>query len=72
MEIDPAAFAPRYALAWCLTWARETEEAMKVVEGAIEQFGRHPWLLQVLTGLYVQRVTARAPRPCTPSSRPER
>ena len=54
-EIDPAAFAPRYALAWCLTWARETEEAMKVVEGAIEQFGRHPWLLQVLTGLYMQR-----------------
>jgi serine/threonine-protein kinase len=54
-EIDPAAFAPRYALAWCLTWARETEEGMKVVEGAIEQFGRHPWLLQVLTGLYMQR-----------------
>ena len=54
-EIDPAAFAPRYALAWCLTWARETEEGMKVLEGAIEQFGRHPWLLQVLTGLYMQR-----------------
>jgi len=54
-EIDPAAFAPRYALAWCLTWARETEEGMRVAEGAIEQFGRHPWLLQVLTGLYMQR-----------------
>jgi len=25
------------------------------VDDAIEQFGRHPWFLQVLTGLYMQR-----------------
>lgn len=54
-ERDPTAFAPRYALAWTLTWARETEEGLATVQSAMEQFGRHPWLLQVLTGLYMQR-----------------
>jgi serine/threonine-protein kinase len=54
-EFDPAAFAPRFALAWTLTWARETEEGLGVVERGMEQFGRHPWFLQVLTGLYMQR-----------------
>jgi hypothetical protein len=28
---------------------------LTVVEGAMEQFGRHPWFLQVLTGLHMQR-----------------
>ena len=62
-DLDPAAFAPRFALALSLTWARETDEGLKVVEGAMEQFGRHPWLLQALTGLYMQcndRVRAEA------------
>jgi tetratricopeptide (TPR) repeat protein len=62
-DLDPAAFAARFGLAWSLTWARETDEGLKVVEGAIEQFGRHPWFLQVLTGLYMQcgdRVRAEA------------
>ena len=54
-DLDPAAFAPRFALALSLTWARETDEGLKVVENAMEQFGRHPWFLQVLTGLYMQR-----------------
>jgi serine/threonine-protein kinase len=54
-ELDPAAFAARFGLAWSLTWARETEEGLRVVEGAMEQFGRHPWFLQVLTGLHMQR-----------------
>ena len=54
-ELDPNAFAPRYALTWNQTWARETEAGLANVESAIDQFGRHPWLLQVLTGLYVQR-----------------
>jgi serine/threonine-protein kinase len=54
-ERDPTAFAPRYALAWALTWARETEEGLTTVQAAMDQFGRHSWLLQVLTGLYMQR-----------------
>ena len=54
-DLDPAAFAARFGLAWGLTWARETDEGLEVVEGAIDQFGRHPWFLQVLTGLYMQR-----------------
>jgi hypothetical protein len=54
-ERDPAAFAPRYALAWTQTWARETEAAMATVGTGIEQFGRHPWFLAVLTGLFMQR-----------------
>ena len=53
-ELDPAAFTPRYALAWSQAWARETAGGLATVESAIDQFGRHPWLLQVLTGLYVQ------------------
>src|SRR5258708_9751278 len=54
-EIDPAAFPPRYALAWTQTWARDTESGLATVDGAIEQFGRHPFLLQTLTGLYIQQ-----------------
>ena len=62
-DLDPSAFAPRFALVLSLTWARETDEGLKVVEGAMEQFGRHPWFLQALTGLYMQhgdRVRAEA------------
>ena len=54
-DLDPDAFTPRYALAWAQTWARDTEGGLATVDSAIEQFGRHPWLLQALTGLYMQR-----------------
>jgi serine/threonine-protein kinase len=54
-EVSPAAFTPRYALAWNQTWARQTADALTTVENAVEQFGRHPWLLQVLPGLYLQQ-----------------
>ena len=54
-ELDPSAFAPRYALAWCQAWARDTDAGITTAESAAEQFGRHPWLLQALTGLYAQR-----------------
>jgi serine/threonine-protein kinase len=62
-ERDPGAFAPRYSLVWALTWARETEEGLTTAHEAMELFGRHPWLLQALTGLYMQsgnRVFAEA------------
>jgi serine/threonine protein kinase/Tfp pilus assembly protein PilF len=55
VALDANAFAARYALVWTLTWARETEEGLTTANAAMEQFGRHPWLLQVLTGLYMQR-----------------
>jgi serine/threonine-protein kinase len=54
-EIAPAAFAPHYALTWTQTWARHTEDGIATVEATIEQFGRHPFLLHSLTGLYMQR-----------------
>ncbi len=54
-EIDPSAFTPHYALAWAQTWARDTDAGLATVDAAIDQFGRHPWLLQVLTGLFVQK-----------------
>jgi serine/threonine-protein kinase len=54
-DIAPGAFAPRYALAWTQTWARHTDDGIATVEGAIEQFGRHHFLLHTLTGLYMQR-----------------
>ena len=62
-ELDPSAFGPCYALVWNQTWARDTEAGLTTVAGALEQFGRHPWLLQALTGLYMQsgdRVRAEA------------
>ena len=54
-ELDPSAFTPRYSLLWNQTWARDTDAGLTTAESAIEQFGRHPWLLQSLTGLYMQR-----------------
>ena len=51
----PEAFAPAYALTWTLTWARRTDEGFAAVDDAMERFGRHPWILHVLTGLYMQR-----------------
>ena len=54
-DLDPAAFTPHYALAWAQTWARETDDGLATVEAAMDQFGRHPWFLQVLTGLFMQK-----------------
>ena len=52
---EPGAFAPHYALAWAHTWARNTEQGMTFTQRAMERFGRHPWMLQVMTGLFMQR-----------------
>jgi tetratricopeptide (TPR) repeat protein len=54
-EADPAAFAPSYAQVWTLCWAGRIDEAFAAAEQALEQFGRHPFLLQVLTSLYLTR-----------------
>ena len=54
-EREPGAFAPQYALAWAHTWARNTEAGIAHTQGAMERFGRHPWFLQALTGLFMQR-----------------
>jgi len=54
-EREPGAFAPHYALAWAYTWARETEKGLAFTQGAMERFGRHPWMLQVMTGLFMRR-----------------
>jgi serine/threonine-protein kinase len=58
-EREPGAFAPHYALAWAHTWARNTEQGIAFTQGAIERFGRHPWLLQAMTGLFMQRGDTR-------------
>jgi tetratricopeptide (TPR) repeat protein len=55
LDAVPEAFAPRYALSWVLTWARRTDEAFTSIDDGMERFGRHPWFLQVLTGVYMQR-----------------
>ena len=54
-DADPGAFAPWYALSWTLWWAGRADEAFAEAERAIDQFGRHPFLLQVLTPLYMAR-----------------
>src|SRR4029078_573068 len=54
-EREPNAFAPQYALAWAHTWARNTDAGVVHTQSAIERFGRNPWLLQAMTGLFMQR-----------------
>jgi serine/threonine-protein kinase len=54
-EREPGAFALHYALAWAHTWARNTERGLAFTQSAMERFGRHPWMLQVMTGLFMQR-----------------
>jgi Flp pilus assembly protein TadD len=54
-EREPGAFAPHYSLAWAHTWARNTEEGIAHTQTAIDRFGRHPWFLQTMTGLFMQR-----------------
>ena len=49
----PDSFATRYGLAWVLTWAKRFDAALAATNTAMEMFGRHPWLLQSLTGIYV-------------------
>jgi serine/threonine-protein kinase len=53
-ERDPNAFAPHYSLAWAHTWARNTEQGIAFTTDAIDRFGRHPFMLQVMTGLFMQ------------------
>jgi serine/threonine-protein kinase len=52
---EPGAFSPHYALVWAHTWARNTEQGLAFAQGAIERFGRHPWMLHAMTGLFMQR-----------------
>jgi serine/threonine-protein kinase len=54
-ELNPSVFTSHFAMAWTQTWARDTDAGLETVEAAIDQFGRHPWFLQVLTGLFVQK-----------------
>ena len=54
-EREPAAFGPTYATAWAHAWARNTEQGIAFTQAAMERFGRHPWFLQVMTGLFMQR-----------------
>jgi serine/threonine-protein kinase len=58
-EREPGAFAPHYALAWAHTWSRNTEQGLAHTQSAMERFGRHPWMLQVMTGLFMQRGDTR-------------
>jgi len=58
-EREPGAFSPHYALAWAHTWARNTEQGIAFTQRAMETFGRHPWMLQVMTGLFMQRGDTR-------------
>ena len=58
-EREPGAFGPTYATAWAHTWARNTEQGIAFTQSAMERFGRHPWFLQAMTGLFMQRGDTR-------------
>jgi hypothetical protein len=58
-EREPGAFSPHYSLAWAHTWARNTDAGIAFTQAAVERFGRHPWLLQAMTGLFMQRGDTR-------------
>lgn len=52
-EANPAAFAPAYSLVWALEWSGDAALALVEAESALEKFGRHPYLLHSLTGIYM-------------------
>ena len=53
ISANPGSYATRFGQAWCLTWMRRFEDALSAVNSGIERFGRQPWLLQVLPGIYL-------------------
>jgi serine/threonine-protein kinase len=53
IDANSNSFATRYGLAWVLTWAKRFDAALAATDAAIELFGRHPWLLHSLTGIYL-------------------
>jgi eukaryotic-like serine/threonine-protein kinase len=54
LEILPEAFAPTYAHCYTLNWAGRASEALVATEDALDRFGRHPWLLHNLVGIYMR------------------
>jgi serine/threonine-protein kinase len=54
-EVDPTAYSAQFASAWILTWARDLDAAFEIATATAEQSSRHPFVLQVMTGLYMMR-----------------
>jgi len=54
-EMDPTAYSAQFASAWILTWARDLDAAFEIATATAEQSARHPFVLQVMTGLYMMR-----------------
>jgi len=62
-EMAPSAFITQFALSQALALVNEPRAGLAVCEPAVEQSGRHPWLMHVLTDLHVKngdRVRAEA------------
>jgi serine/threonine-protein kinase len=51
-EFDPTGFGPHYSLVFCQLWTRDLEGALATLLPALDQFSRHPFLLQSLTGIF--------------------
>ena len=53
--LDPQAFVAHAMGTWAHAWADDTEGALAFADRGMQSFGRHPWILMILPGVYMQR-----------------
>ena len=58
-ELDPQSFLANAMTIWVFAWAGDVDGAFALAERAMQAFGRHPWILQILPELYLKRGDAR-------------
>lgn len=55
VELNPTAFSAHLAETYARTWAGDVDRAMAAANRALQLSGRHPWVISMLTQLYVTR-----------------
>lgn len=63
LSIDPSAFVTAWTGAFASLWSDDVQFGLDLILPRIDRFGRHPWLVQSLCGLYTRagdRVRAEA------------
>ncbi|MBY0491857.1 MAG: protein kinase [Gemmatimonadaceae bacterium] len=54
LEVDPTAFVAHWTAGFVAHWSGATQFGLDVLIPRIDRFGRNPWLVHTLCGLYVQ------------------
>jgi serine/threonine-protein kinase len=53
-ELNPSAFVAHWTLGFAALWTGRTRLGLDVLEPSVDLFGRHPWLIHTMCGLYAQ------------------